>query len=55
MAWLLLHSTKDLNHHEKTTQIDIQYRYIQDMAMQNEVILKHISMSCMVVNPLLSQ
>ena len=39
---------KDPKSHGKTKHIDIQYHFIRDMVAQKEVVLKHISMSCMV-------
>jgi len=43
---------KDPKYHGRTKHIDIQYHYIRDMVAQKEVVLKHISTSCMVADPL---
>ena len=43
---------KDPKYHGKTKHIDIRYYFIHDMVAQKEVVLKHISTSRMVVDPL---
>ena len=43
---------KDPEYHGKIKHIDIQYHFICDMVAQKEVVLKHISTSRMVVDPL---
>ena len=43
---------KDPKYHGKTKHIDIRYHFIHDMVAQKEVVLKHISTSRMVVDPL---
>ena len=42
---------KDLKYHRKTKQIQIRYHFVRDMITQNEVVLRHIPMSKMVVDP----
>ena len=43
---------KDFKYHGRTKHIDIRYHYIRDMVAYNEVVLKHISTSLMIVDPL---
>ena len=43
---------KDPKYHGKTKHIQIRYHYVRDMVAQKEVILKHISTSEMVADPL---
>ena len=43
---------KDPKYHGKTKHINIRYHFIRDMVAQEEVVLKHISMSLLVVDPL---
>ena len=43
---------KDSKYHGRTKHIDIRYHYIQYMVAHNEVVLKHISTSLMIVDPL---
>ena len=43
---------KDSKYHGRTKHIDIRYHYIRDMVAHNEVVLKHISTSLMIANPL---
>lgn len=43
---------KDSKYHGRTKHIDIQHHYIQDMVAHNEVVLKHISTSLMITDPL---
>ena len=43
---------KDPKYHGRTKHIDIRYHYIQDMVVKKEVVLKHISTSQMIVDPL---
>jgi hypothetical protein len=43
---------KDPKYHGRTKHIDIRYHYIRDMIAQKEVVLKHISTSRMVADPL---
>jgi hypothetical protein len=43
---------KDPKYHGRTKHIDIRYHYIRDVIAQKEVVLKHISMSHMIVDPL---
>ena len=43
---------KDPKYHGKAKHIELWYHYIQDMVSQGEVILQHISTSCMVADPL---
>ena len=43
---------KDSKYHGRTIHIDIRYHYIRDMVVHNEVVLKHISTSLMIANPL---
>lgn len=44
--------SKDPKYHGKTKHIDIRYHYIREMVAQNEVVLKHVSTSHMIVDPL---
>ncbi|OMO58188.1 Integrase, catalytic core [Corchorus capsularis] len=44
--------TKDPKYHGRTKHIDMRNNYIRDLIAQKEVILKHISTSHMVVDPL---
>ena len=44
---------KDSKYHDRTKHIDIRYHYIRDMVAHNEVVLKHISTSLMIVDPLI--
>ena len=43
---------KDSKYHGKTKHIDIRYHYIRDMVAPNEMVLKHISTSLMIADPL---
>ena len=43
---------KNPKYHGKTNHIDILYNFIRDMVAQKEVVLKHISTSPMVADPL---
>ena len=43
---------KDSKYHGRTKHIDIRYHYIRDMVAYNEVVLKHISTSFMIADPL---
>ena len=43
---------KNSKYHGKTKHINIQYHYIRDMIAHNEVVLKHISTSLMIADPL---
>ena len=43
---------KDPKYHRNTKHIDMQYYFIRDMVAQKEVVLKHISTSRMVTDPL---
>ena len=43
---------KDSKYHGRNKHIDIRYHYIRDMVAHNEVVLKHISTSFMIANPL---
>lgn len=43
---------KDPKYHDKRNNIEVKYRFIGDMVAQKEVVLKHISMSQMIANPL---
>ena len=43
---------KDSKYHGRTKHIDIRYHYIRDMVAHNEVVLKHISTSLMIADPL---
>ena len=43
---------KDPKYHGKTKHIQIRYHYVRDMIGQKEVVLKHISTSKMVADPL---
>ena len=43
---------KDSNYHGKTKHIDIRYHYIRYMVAHNKVVLKHISTSLMIADPL---
>ena len=43
---------KDSKYHGRTKHIDIRYHYIRDMVAQKEVVLKHLSTSRMVADPL---
>ena len=43
---------KDSKYHGRTKHIDIRYHYIRDMVAYNEVVLKHISTSLMIDDPL---
>jgi hypothetical protein len=43
---------KDPKYHWRTKHIYIRYHYIRDMVAQKEVVLKHISMSHKIANPL---
>ena len=43
---------KDSKYHGRTKHIDIRYHYIQDMVTHNDVVLKHISKSLMIADPL---
>ena len=43
---------KNSKYHGKTKHIDIRCHYIRDMVAHNEMVLKNISISCMIANPL---
>jgi hypothetical protein len=43
---------KDPKYHGKTKHIDIRYHYIHDMVTHKELVLKHISTTCMIADPL---
>ena len=43
---------KDPNYHKKTKHIKKKYDYIRDAITEKDVVLKHISTSNMVVDPL---
>uniref|UniRef100_A0A2N9HL28 CCHC-type domain-containing protein n=1 Tax=Fagus sylvatica TaxID=28930 RepID=A0A2N9HL28_FAGSY len=43
---------KDPKYHGQTKHIDIRYHYIRDMVMHKEVVLKHISTTRMIADPL---
>lgn len=43
---------KDPKYHGKSKHIDIRYHYIRDMVAHKEVVLKHISTSLMIADPL---
>ena len=43
---------KDPRYHGKTKHIGIRYHYIHDMVTHKEVVLKHISMTRMIADPL---
>ena len=43
---------KDPKYHGKTKHIKKQYHYIRDVIMENDVVLKHISTSNIVADPL---
>jgi hypothetical protein len=43
---------KDPKYHSQTKHIDIRYHYIRDMVMHKEVVLKHISTTRMIADPL---
>ena len=43
--------TKDSKYHGKIEHIRIRYHYVRDMITQNEVVLRHIRTSKMVVYP----
>jgi hypothetical protein len=43
---------KDPKYHGKAKHIELWYHYIRDMVSQGEMILQHISTSCMVADPL---
>ena len=42
---------KDMNYDRKTKHIQIKYHFARDMITQNEVVLRHIPTSKMVVDP----
>ena len=42
---------KDPKNHEKTKHIQIIYHFVRDMITQNEVVMRHIPTSKMVVDP----
>ena len=42
---------KDLKYHGKTKHIQIKYHFSRDMITQNEVVVRHIHTSKMVVDP----
>ncbi len=44
--------SKDHKYHSKTMHIDLKYHFVREAIAQKEIILEHISMSHMVVNPL---
>ena len=48
----MLAYAKDPKYHGKTKHIDIRYHYIHDMVTHEEVVLKHISMTRMITDPL---
>ena len=43
---------KDLKYHGKASHIKKKYHYIRDIIIEKDVVLKHISTSNMVVDPL---
>ena len=43
---------KDLKYHGKTKHIKKRYHYIRGTIIENDVVLKHISTSNMVADPL---
>ena len=43
---------KDLKYHKKIKHIKKRYHYIRDVIIKNDAVLKHISTSNMVVDPL---
>ena len=43
---------KNSMYYGRTKHIDIRYYYIRDMVAHNEVVLKHVSTSLMIVDPL---
>ena len=43
---------KDSKYHGRSKHIYIRYHYIRDMVVHNEMVLKHISTSPMIVDPL---
>lgn len=43
---------KDPKYYGRTKHIDKQYHYIRDMIAKNEVVLKHISISHMIADPM---
>ena len=43
---------KDPKYHGKTKHIKNRYHYIRDVIIENDVVLKHISTSNIVVDPL---
>lgn len=43
---------KDLKYHSKTKHIEVIYNFIRDLIVQKEVVLEHIPMSQMIVDPL---
>ena len=51
-SMVVLVYAKDSKYHGRTKHIDIRYHYIQDMVTHNEVVLKHISESLMIADPL---
>ena len=51
IAWQHLPMLKT-KYHGRTKHIDIRYHCIRDMVAHNEVVLKHISISLMIVDPL---
>ena len=45
-------TAKDLKYHGKTKHIKKKYHYIRDAIIEKDVVLKHISTSNMVADPL---
>ena len=43
---------EDPKYYEKTRHIDIRYHCMRDMVTHKEVVLKHISTTCMIADPL---
>ena len=43
---------KDPKYHRKSKHIEIKYHFIRDTVARSEVVMKHISIGSMVVDPL---
>ena len=43
---------RDLKYHSRTKHIDTRYHFIRDIITQGQVVLRHISTSNMIANPL---
>ena len=50
-SMLTLSYAKDSKYHGKTKHIQIIYHFVKDMIIHNKEVLKHISISKMVVDP----